>query len=112
MYLKVYCVFHEYFIRLVVSKATPTVSVWPSAVGIIYGEDLSSTTLSGGSTSVEVNFAYTDNTKKLQLYFDYFLVFLCRCLKLNELCFLVYGGDFSVQLPILDTVNYCNHEYK
>ncbi len=47
---------------LTVSKATPVVSAWPSAEGMIYGETLSVATLSGGSASVDGSFAYTDNT--------------------------------------------------
>jgi phosphodiesterase/alkaline phosphatase D-like protein len=49
-------------IDVAVAKATPTVTVWPTAAGITYGEDLSSATLSGGTASVAGRFAYDDNT--------------------------------------------------
>ncbi len=49
-------------IDVAVAKATPTVTVWPTATGITYGEDLSVATLSGGTPSVAGSFAYDDNT--------------------------------------------------
>lgn len=49
---------------LTVEKIAPTVSVWPTAAGITYGQALSSATLSGGSASVAGSFAYNDNTIK------------------------------------------------
>ncbi|NOQ26217.1 MAG: choice-of-anchor D domain-containing protein [Bacteroidales bacterium] len=46
-----------------VSKATPTVNTWPTAAGILYGEDLSSATLNDdGEATVDGNFTYDDNT--------------------------------------------------
>ncbi|MEY3897885.1 MAG: hypothetical protein RLZZ214_3406, partial [Verrucomicrobiota bacterium] len=42
-----------------VNKATPTVSVVPTASAIIYGQALSSSSLSGGSASVAGSFAFT-----------------------------------------------------
>ncbi|MEI6084335.1 MAG: MBG domain-containing protein [Verrucomicrobiota bacterium] len=42
-----------------VNRATPTVSVWPTASGITYGQALSASTLSGGSASVPGTFAFT-----------------------------------------------------
>ncbi len=47
---------------LTIAKATPTVTTWPTATGITYGEDLSVATLSGGTPSVAGSFAYDDNT--------------------------------------------------
>ena len=44
---------------LVVNKATPTVSVLPTASGITYGQALSASTLSGGTASVPGTFAFT-----------------------------------------------------
>ena len=49
-------------INVTVAKATPTVTVWPAATGITYGENLSLATLSGGTASVAGSFAYDDNT--------------------------------------------------
>ena len=46
-------------VSVTVSKATPSVSVWPTASGITYGQTLSSSTLSGGSASVAGSFAWT-----------------------------------------------------
>lgn len=43
---------------LVVSKVTPTVSVWPTAASIVEGQSLSTATLSGGSASVAGSFGY------------------------------------------------------
>ena len=45
-------------VSVVVSKATPTVSVNPSAAAITYGAALSTATLSGGTTSTTGTFAY------------------------------------------------------
>jgi len=47
---------------LTINKATPTVTAWPTAAGITYGDDLSSAALSGGTASVAGSFAYDDNT--------------------------------------------------
>ena len=44
---------------LIVSKATPSVTIWPSASGIAYGQALSSSTLTGGAGSVSGSFAFT-----------------------------------------------------
>jgi hypothetical protein len=46
-------------VQLVVNKATPTVSVWPTASAITYGQTLASSTLSGGTASVGGSFAWT-----------------------------------------------------
>jgi RHS repeat-associated protein len=43
-------------------KATPTVSVWPTASGITYGQTLASSTLTGGTASVAGTFAWTAPT--------------------------------------------------
>ncbi len=40
-------------------KTTPTVSVWPTASAITYGQALSASTLTGGTASVPGSFAYT-----------------------------------------------------
>ena len=42
-----------------VSKATPTVSAWPTASAITFGQTLASSTLSGGAASVAGTFAWT-----------------------------------------------------
>src|SRR5512143_1191152 len=47
---------------LTVVKATPTVSAWPTASSITYGQTLASSTLSGGSASVAGTFAFTTPT--------------------------------------------------
>lgn len=47
---------------LTVNKATPTVTAWPTASSIIYGQTLASSTLSGGTASVGGNFAFTTPT--------------------------------------------------
>ncbi len=50
-------------VTVVVSRATPTVTAWPSAGGIISGQSLSDVLLSGGSASVAGSFAFkTPNT--------------------------------------------------
>jgi hypothetical protein len=45
-----------------ITKATPTVSVWPTTSGITYGDALSTATLSGGTASTAGTFAYTNGT--------------------------------------------------
>jgi autotransporter-associated beta strand protein len=45
--------------RLTVDKATPTISVVPTASGITYGQTLASSTLSGGTASTAGTFAFT-----------------------------------------------------
>jgi hypothetical protein len=45
-----------------VNKATPTVSVAPTASGITYGQTLASSTLSGGTASVAGTFAFSNST--------------------------------------------------
>ena len=42
-----------------VNKATPTVSAWPTAGAITYGQTLASSTLSGGTASVSGTFTWT-----------------------------------------------------
>ncbi len=42
----------------VINRATPIVSVWPSASDIIYGQTLAGSTLSGGTVSAEGTFAW------------------------------------------------------
>ena len=49
-------------VSVTVSKATPTVSVWPTASGITYGQTLASSTLTGGTASVGGTFAWTTPT--------------------------------------------------
>ncbi len=44
---------------LVIGKATPSVSDWPTASAIFYGQTLASSTLSGGAASVGGSFAFT-----------------------------------------------------
>ncbi len=44
---------------LVVSKADPSVTVWPTASAILYGQTLASSTLSGGSATPAGAFAFT-----------------------------------------------------
>jgi RHS repeat-associated protein len=46
----------------IVAKATPTVTVWPTASAITYGQTLASSTLSGGTASVAGSFAFTTPT--------------------------------------------------
>jgi hypothetical protein len=43
-------------------KVTPTISAWPTASGIIYGQTLAGSTLSGGTASVAGSFAYSTPT--------------------------------------------------
>jgi sugar lactone lactonase YvrE len=44
---------------LVISVAVPTVTAWPTASAITYGQTLASSTLSGGTASVSGSFAFT-----------------------------------------------------
>jgi RHS repeat-associated protein len=44
---------------LTVNKATPTVTAWPMASSINYGQTLASSTLSGGTASVAGSFSFT-----------------------------------------------------
>lgn len=46
-------------VNVTVNKATPTVSVWPTATAIVAGQTLASSTLTGGSASVPGTFAWT-----------------------------------------------------
>ena len=46
-------------VSVAVSKATPTVSAWPTASAITYGQTLASSTLSGGTASVPGAFSWT-----------------------------------------------------
>ena len=46
-------------VSVTVNKATPTVTTWPTATAITYGQALSASTLSGGSASVAGSFAFT-----------------------------------------------------
>ena len=46
-------------VSVTVSKATPTVSAWPTASAITYGQTLASSTLSGGTASVPGAFSWT-----------------------------------------------------
>lgn len=46
-------------VAVTVSKATPTVSAWPTASPITYGQTLASSTLTGGTASVSGAFAWT-----------------------------------------------------
>ena len=46
-------------VGVVVSKATPTVTAWPTASAITYGQTLASSTLSGGTASVPGAFSWT-----------------------------------------------------
>ncbi|TLX73863.1 hypothetical protein E9993_13725 [Labilibacter sediminis] len=43
-------------------KAQASITEWPTASGITYGEDLSSSVLSGGDVSVEGTFTFSDET--------------------------------------------------
>jgi hypothetical protein len=49
-------------VGVTVNKATPTVSAWPTASAITYGQTLASSTLSGGSASVSGTFSWTTST--------------------------------------------------
>jgi hypothetical protein len=46
-------------VNVAVAKATPTVTTWPTATAITYGETLASSSLSGGAASVAGSFAFT-----------------------------------------------------
>ncbi len=46
-------------VNITVNQATPTVSAWPTASAIIYGQTLADSTLSGGTASVTGSFAFT-----------------------------------------------------
>ena len=46
-------------VSVTVNKATPTVTNWPTATAIIYGQTLADATLNGGSASVDGSFAFT-----------------------------------------------------
>ena len=46
-------------VSVTVNQATPTVTTWPTATAITYGQTLASSTLSGGAASVAGNFAFT-----------------------------------------------------
>ena len=46
-------------VNVTVDKATPTVSAWPSASTITYGQTLASSTLTGGTASIPGSFAFT-----------------------------------------------------
>ena len=46
-------------VPVTISKATPSVTTWPAAGVITYGDALASSTLSGGSASVAGSFAWT-----------------------------------------------------
>ena len=41
------------------NKTTPTMTTWPTASGITYGQTLASSTLTGGTASVAGTFAWT-----------------------------------------------------
>ncbi|MGB9289402.1 MAG: glycoside hydrolase family 44 protein [Terracidiphilus sp.] len=49
-------------VGVTVNKATPTVSAWPTASAITYGQTLASSTLTGGTASVPGSFAWTTST--------------------------------------------------
>ena len=49
-------------VGVVVNKATPTVSAWPTASAITFGQTLASSTLSGGTASVPGTFSWTTPT--------------------------------------------------
>ena len=49
-------------VGVMVSKATPTVSAWPAASAITFGQTLASSTLSGGTASVPGVFSWTTST--------------------------------------------------
>ncbi|MGO8757563.1 MAG: Ig-like domain-containing protein [Terracidiphilus sp.] len=49
-------------VSVTVNKATPTVSAWPTASAITYGQTLASSTLSGGTASVSGAFAWTTSS--------------------------------------------------
>jgi len=47
------------YVTITVNKATPTVSPWPTASAITYGQTLGSSTLTGGTASVPGTFAWS-----------------------------------------------------
>ncbi len=49
-------------VSVLVNPATPTVTAWPTASAITYGQTLASSTLSGGTASVAGTFAWTTST--------------------------------------------------
>ncbi len=49
-------------VGVVVSKATPTVTAWPTASAITFGQTLAASTLSGGTASVGGTFSWTTPT--------------------------------------------------
>ena len=49
-------------LTIVVNKGMPTVSAWPTASPITFGQTLASSTLTGGTASVPGNFAWTTPT--------------------------------------------------
>jgi hypothetical protein len=49
-------------VQLMVNKATPTVTAWPTASAITVGQTLASSTLSGGASSVGGTFTWTTPT--------------------------------------------------
>jgi hypothetical protein len=49
-------------VGVVVNKATPTVTAWPTAAAIAFGQTLASSTLSGGTASVSGTFTWTTQT--------------------------------------------------
>ncbi|HEY1802849.1 MAG TPA: glycoside hydrolase family 44 protein [Terracidiphilus sp.] len=49
-------------VSVMVNPATPTVSAWPTANAITYGQTLASSTLSGGAASTSGSFAWTTPT--------------------------------------------------
>ena len=49
-------------VSVTTNKATPTISSWPTASSITYGQTLASSTLSGGSGSVSGSFAWTTSS--------------------------------------------------
>ena len=44
------------------TKTTPTVTAWPAASAITYGQTLASSTLNGGTASVSGSFSWTSST--------------------------------------------------
>ena len=51
-------------VSVTVNKADPTVSAWPTAGAITYGQTLADSTLTGGSASVPGSFAFTTPSTK------------------------------------------------
>lgn len=48
-------------VSVTVAKATPTVTTWPTASSLMYGQTLASSTLSGGAASVAGTFSWTSS---------------------------------------------------